>query len=303
MHDPEPPGTPDSPGSPGNLAQWACVTEVCAPKAGNVHPGASFDDTTWIDFVVSSAVARPILDRAPERGVGNTVLDAVMATRDAVGKNTNLGLLLLLAPLCAASANAEIGEGVQQVLATLTPHDAEAVYEAIRLVRPGGLGSAPRGDVAQGPTAGLVEAMASAADRDAVARQYTNGFDDVLRVVAPRLDEIYREGTALDAAIVRAHLEQMAREPDSLIRRKCGEREAYESQRGAATVLNAGWPDREEGCRRFADLDAWLRDRGNARNPGTSADLVAGGLFAAFRRGKIMPPFRWACSVDPSSWT
>ena len=290
----------ETPGSPGTLAQWACVTEVCAPKAGNVHSEASFDDATWLDFVVSSIVSRPILDQAPDRGGGNTVLDAVKATRDAVGKNTNLGLLLLLAPLCAAPANAEIGEGVQQVLATLTPHDAKAVYAAIRLARPGGLGSVPRGDVAQGPAMGLVEAMALAAGRDAVARQYTNGFDDVLHIVAPRLVGVYREGTALDAALVRAHLEQMAREPDSLIRRKCGDQEAKESQRGAATVLNAGWPDREEGRRRFTEFDAWLRARSNARNPGTSADLVAAGLFAALRSGEMEPPFRWSGPAGPS---
>ncbi len=288
--------------TPGTLAQWSCVAEVCALKAGNVHPEAAFDDTIWLDFVVSSSVTRPILDEAAERGVGNTVLDAVKVTRDVVGTNTNLGLMLLLAPLCAAPAKAQISDGVQQVLATLTPQDANAVYEAIRLAHPGGLESVTQGDVFQGPVTDLLEAMELAADRDAVARQYTSGFNDVLCVLAPCLAGLYQQGAALDAAIVRTHLEQMAREPDSLIRRKCGDEEAKEAQNRAKTVLNAGWPDEEEGCRRFGELDTWLRARGNARNPGTSADLVAAGLFTVFRRSEIQPPFHWSSPLCPSSY-
>jgi triphosphoribosyl-dephospho-CoA synthase len=36
---------------------------------------------------------------------------------------------------------------------------------------------------------------------------------------------------------------------------------------------------------RLAELDAWLRADGNRRNPGTTADLVAGCLSAALREG------------------
>ena len=82
----------------GQLAQWACVAEVTAPKPGNVHLGASFADASWRDFVVSAIVIRPILDGANQLGVGATVFKSVKATRAAVGTNTNLGIVLLLAP-------------------------------------------------------------------------------------------------------------------------------------------------------------------------------------------------------------
>jgi triphosphoribosyl-dephospho-CoA synthase len=132
--------------------------------------------------------------------------------------------------------------------------------------------------------------MGLAAEQDAVARQYVTGFRHVLRVCARWFDN----ARPLDESIVTAHLRQMAFEPDSLIRRKCGLPTAVECQRRAAAVLAAGFPHSASGRRRFASLDRWLRADGNRRNPGTSADLVAAGLFAALRRRRLAAPFAWS---------
>lgn len=279
--------------SPGQLAQIACLAEVTAPKAGNVHPGASFADVTWMDFALSAIAAAPALDRAARIGVGASVLQAVQATRAAIGGNTNLGMLLLLAPLCAVAADEPLERGLPRVLAGLTAADARDVFAAIRLANPGGLGRVERGDVHDAPNLGLLEAMALAAGRDAIARQYVNGFAQVLGVIAPRLIKACRNGRTLQQAIVLVHLEQMADEPDSLIRRKCGEALATESAQRARAVLEAGWPDAPRGVELFAELDAFLRADGNHRNPGTSADLLAAGIFAACRQGELKVPWRW----------
>ncbi len=283
--------------SPGDIALLACAAEVTAPKAGNVHPGASFADATWLDFVTSAVAIRPILDRAAEVGVGETILACVQETRAAIGHNTNLGMILLLAPLCSVRTDETLADGIHRALSTLTPKDARLTYEAIRQAQPGGLGAADRADVRNAPDIGLIDAMRLAAQRDAVARQYANDFADVLNVIAPRLAALYRDGMTLDRAIVTTHLEQLAREPDSLIRRKCGDGVAAESQRRAAAVLNAGWPDAAESQTRFEELDAWLRGDGHRRNPGTSADLIAAGLYAAMRDGDIAMPFSWSGSI------
>ena len=83
----------------GQLVEQACLLEARAPKPGNVHPGASFEDLTYEDFVASAAAIRPVFDLARASGIGATVLDAVAATRLRVKTNTNLGIILLLAPL------------------------------------------------------------------------------------------------------------------------------------------------------------------------------------------------------------
>ena len=82
----------------GGCATLACLWEATAAKPGNVHRGADFADMSYVDFLVSAAVIGPVFDSSAELGLGGTVLEAVRATRGAVGVNTNLGTLLLLAP-------------------------------------------------------------------------------------------------------------------------------------------------------------------------------------------------------------
>jgi triphosphoribosyl-dephospho-CoA synthase len=288
--------------SPGQLAQWACVLEVCARKPGNVHPGARFDDLDHVDFLLAaSAIVRP-LDRAQEVGVGQAVLDAVVATQQVVATNVNLGLVLLLAPLAAVPAAEDLEAGVERILAATTIADARAAYRAIRLAQPGGLGSVPEQDVYDEPTRTLREVMQLAADRDLVARQYANGYAEVFHVALPALCQGAQQGHALETAIIAAQLALLARERDTLIERKCGRAVADEASRRAVDVLGAGGLETPEGLRSLAELDAWLRADGHARNPGTTADLVAAALFAALRNATIQLPrpagrFR---AIDPT---
>src|SRR5438105_4628842 len=108
----------------GLYAQIACIWEVTARKPGNVHRLRDFADVGYVDFLTSAAAIAPVLEMAPERRVGATVLDAVRATRAAVATNTNLGIVLLLAPLAAAAGHQELRSGVAHVLDRLDVEDA-----------------------------------------------------------------------------------------------------------------------------------------------------------------------------------
>ena len=300
--------------SPGRLAQSACVLEATAAKAGNVHPDASFEDAHWQDFMVSAIVTAPLLDQVAEFGVGHTILQCVRATQDAVGHNTNLGMLLLLAPLTAAAHRASASESpaaappvpttsstsatspasladhLAAVLADLTSEDAAAAFTAIAEASPAGLGQTDRGDVHAPPPAdlSLVDAMRLAADRDDVAKQYATNFADIFDRLTPQLAAHLAAGMPTDLAIVTLHLQQMAHTPDTLIRRKCGDAEATESQRRAQHVLDAGFPRTDAGAEAMNDFDAWLRESPNhQRNPGASADLIAATIFCAMHAGVI----------------
>jgi triphosphoribosyl-dephospho-CoA synthase len=275
----------------GVCAQVACIWEATARKPGNVHRFRDFGDTSYVDFLVSAAAMAPALDRARGRRVGETVLEAVRATRSMVGTNTNLGIALLFAPLAAVPAHRDLRSGVLDVLEKLDVDDARFVYEAIRLAAPAGLGQVPQQDLSQVPTVDLRQAMALAADRDLVARQYVNGFHEVLYDGVQALERGL--GSSIEQAIVLCHLELMAKYPDSLIARKRGLAEAEESSRRARHVLDLGWPDASASQAAIADLDSWLRAEGNSRNPGTTADLVAASLFAVLREGIIKLPASW----------
>jgi triphosphoribosyl-dephospho-CoA synthase len=274
----------------GLLAQIACQMEVTARKPGNVHRERDFDDSHFLDYLLSAAAIAGPLDRAPRIGVGRAVLESVEATRRLVATNTNLGMILLLAPLAAVPDNQPLIEGVAAVLASTTIDDARHVYQAIRSARPGGLGTAADQDVRNEPTVTLREAMQRAAERDLVARQYANDYRDVFGDALPALRSALAGGRTLETAIIAAHLTVLAGHPDTLIARKRGWDEAHEASGRAADVLAAGWPDRTAGLECCASLDDWLRACGHARNPGATADLVTAALFTALRDGTIRLP-------------
>jgi triphosphoribosyl-dephospho-CoA synthase len=276
--------------SPGRLAQMACLLEVTALKPGNVHRLRDFPDLTFLDFVLSaSAIVEP-LDRAIPDGVGAAVFGAIAATRRVVATNTNLGMVLLLAPLAAVPDEVGLEAGIETILEATTVEDSRAVYRAIRLAQPGGMGDVPDQDLANEPTMTLREIMHLAADRDMIARQYADGFQVVLREAVPFLRGFIESGRSLETAIVGAYLNVLARHPDSLIARKAGIDQARDVSRRAAEILDGGWPEREEARRHCEAFDEWLRDPCRRLNPGTTADLITAALYAALRDGTINLP-------------
>ena len=292
-----PPLASSRPLTPGACATLSCIWEATAAKPGNVYRGADFDDVTYADFLTSAAIVGPILENTIANGVGATVLHAAQATRAAVATNTNLGMLLLLAPLSAVSPDRPLAVGIGSVLEALTLDDTRAVFEAIRIAQPGGLGDVDKADVQSSsvPDIPLVEAMELAKDRDLIARQYVNDFQQVF-FVADLMEHGVKQNGSLNEVIVRAFLSLLSELPDSLIARKCGTEVAKEVSARAAVVLSSGDLEAardsgdsayQEACREF---DFWLRADGHRRNPGTTADLIAGGLFVLLRDQRLVWP-------------
>jgi triphosphoribosyl-dephospho-CoA synthase len=262
-------------------AELACLLEVSAPKPGNVSPGLHFHDTRYEDFLASAVAIGPAMAAAGERPLGATIRSAIAATRRVTGRNTNLGIVLLLAPLCRAAQRSSPGglrQRVAGVLGETTVADAADVYAAIRQAAPSGLGHAESQDVAEPPSVTLREAMALAAGRDAIAREYQTDFALTFEVGAPTLREARRAGLVWTDATVETYLSLLASVPDSHIARKLGLAEAERVSRRAAEVGAAGGVRTAAGRAALAELDAELRDPSNSRNPGTTADLTAAAL-------------------------
>lgn len=272
----------------GQCAALATLLEASAPKPGNVHRGADFGDLTFYDFQACAVAVAPVMEAAAAGArLGPTVLAAVQATRSLIATNANLGTILLVAPMAMSERGSPLVSGVSRVLASLDSEDARLVYEAIRLATPGGMGKVDKADVAGPPPACLIAAMRLAEDRDAVARQYTRDFEDVFTLVLPALLEGIEQGWTIADSIVRTQLAVLARIPDSLIARKCGWETARQASTRAAAALASGRPGDETYHEALADFDFWLRSDGHRRNPGTTADLIAAGLFAALRDGQL----------------
>jgi triphosphoribosyl-dephospho-CoA synthase len=268
-------------------AQLACLLEVSAPKPGNVSPGRHFHDTRYEDFLASAVAIGPALAGAGTGPLGATIRAAVGATARWTGSNTNLGIVLLLAPLARAALRrtTPLRDAVRGVLAATTVADAVEVYAAIRQARPGGLGAAAGEDVTGTPGVTLQAAMALAADRDTVAREYVTGFAVTFEIGAPALRAARRAELDWSDAVVEAYLRVLAAVPDTHIARKLGRAAAEAVSRRAAEVEQAGGVRTGTGRQALALLDAELRSPDNSRNPGTTADLTCAALFVVILEG------------------
>ena len=294
-------------------AQLACLLEASAPKPGNVSPGRHFEDTRYEDFLASAAAIGGPLAGAAARPLGATVRLAIEATARWSRSNTNLGIVLLLAPLARAALLRGLTpervdstplhgatQGVEspdhrgltplrgavcQVLDATTVEDAREVYHAIRLAAPGGLGRAETQDVAADPTMALVEVMRLAAGRDGIAREYAGGFERTFGTGAPVLAAARRDGLSWGDAVVETYLTLLAASADTHIERRAGRAAAEDVSRMARAALGTGGVRSDAGRRSIEDMDRRLRDPRNAANPGTTADLTAAAIFVVLLDG------------------
>ena len=265
------------------VVRAACITDVRAFKPGNVSFASPGHGMRADDFVASAQVMSVAI-AAPAADVGQRILRAVEATQAVVQFNTNLGIVLLCAPLVHAAIGSSneliLCERLRPVLAGLDEYDAELTYRAIRMAKPGGLGRSDRHDVAQSPSVTLREAMGEASARDRIAHQYVTDYRDIFETGLPALEEGIARGLNREWAAVIVYLTFLARYPDSHVARKHGGEVAasvsLQARDLSQALERAGDPAQE-----MPELEAFDRQlKARSINPGTSADLTVATLVA-----------------------
>ncbi|HJV72139.1 triphosphoribosyl-dephospho-CoA synthase [Ideonella sp.] len=270
----------------------ACELDVEVRKPGNVSwssPGHGMQAAMFVDS--AEAAAGPLFETGLR--VGERIEAAVEATWAAVGCNTNLGILLLCAPIAlaverepASRTPGALRQAVGEVLNELDVDDARAAYRAIARANPGGLGTAPAEDVRQAPRVGLRAAMSLAAERDLIARQYRDGYADLFERALPRLPSVFSPmpprpvDLATTVAVQQLYLSLLSVFADSHIVRKHGEPVAQNvmvaAQGFARRAAQGGCLDADPA---FMAWDSKLKARGI--NPGTTADFTVATLMVA----------------------
>ena len=266
----------------------ACRDELEAPKPGNVHVFADGHRMTAAEFERSAQAAAGPLTATGAR-VGLRILRAVEATRAAVGTNTNLGIILLCAPLAAAAEHqpADLRGALTELLENLDVADADLAFRAIALASPAGLGQVEHHDVRAPATVTLAAAMAEAAGRDRIAHQFSTGFADIFDRGMAHRDAVAARWADPRWATLAVYLGFLGDFPDSHIVRKYDAAVAEDVRRTAQLFELRLRHEEPEGL--LADLLAWDRSlKQRALNPGTSADLTVATLFAHRLRG-ILP--------------
>jgi len=259
----------------------ACLAELEALKPGNVHIFADGHGMVVQDFLQSAEAAAEVI-AIPELTVGERILRSVEATQQAVGHNTNLGIVLLSTPLVQAALHGNSGQlrqDLQAVLHGLTVNDAELAFEAILLASPAGLGHSARYDVHESPRGTLLEAMRAADGRDDIARQYVNGYADIYDFGLARYRQALDKWQRPAWAATAVYMDFLARFPDTHIVRKYGKAEAFGVQQRAAGLLQdmLVLDNPKSFMRDLLRFDRELKAEG--LNPGTSADLTVATLL------------------------
>ncbi len=278
-----------------NAILLSCQQEIQAFKPGNVSVWSEGHDMTVQDFYASAEQSAPFLATSGV-SVGKRILTAAKATYETVGCNTNLGILLLSAPLAVAAeldnvANITLQQRVQLVMSGLDQRDAESVFAAIRLAHPGGLGDSEQHDVNQTVDCSLLDAMAEAQHRDRIAWQYCNDFNDIFQIGVPAikawLEPNKHPCQGMEWAVVSCYLKLMAAIPDTHITRKYGAATSKDIQKHAIRLEK-----RFNACQNMSDTVKLLTQsdhdmKREGINPGTSADLTVASVLA----------FNLGCSV------
>jgi len=272
--------------SPADHAELALLLEVAStPKPGNVDRRRDHGDLHFEHFLTGAVGARPGLDRAEGAApLGDAFERSVRGMCQQSGGNTQFGCLLLLVPLIRATATNRLSpDGLERVVSATTVDDAAAFYRAFEHVDVA-VGDppedAPALDVRRGADAvptlrerglTLEDVMATSADRDGNAAEWTSGFE---RTFAAAETVLKDDGPVTDR-LARAFLDLLADRPDTLVAVEHGEERARAVSRRAAEVR--GNPNAVE---RLAE--EFVAD---GINPGTTADLTAATAFVALERG------------------
>jgi len=265
--------------------QQACLAEIEAIKPGNVHLFADGHGMQVQDFIQSAEVSAAVIAK-PDSTLGERIFQSVDATWQAVGCNTNLGIVLLCAPIIQASLQLKscspetaLFASLNQVLSATTQLDAEWAFKAINLAQPAGLGDADTHDVKAPAVCNLQAAMKAAADRDMIALQYSNGFHHLITEGLPQFAQALSQWGNEAWAVTALYLYWLSHYPDSHIVRKYGGTVAQQVQQQAA-VHHQDFLAQTNPKHYFSILlhfDADLKEKNI--NPGTSADMTVATLL------------------------
>jgi triphosphoribosyl-dephospho-CoA synthase len=297
--------------------ELAILLEASAHKPGNVSVVTNFEKTRYEHFLASAVAARSSFYQAAEQGIAlhhgeiaaaslgvGQIIRSCVVDIDSWqhGGNTLLGTVILLVPIAVAAGmtlvegdfdTSRLRRNVRIVVESTTPEDAVRVYEAMKIAKPSGLGTAPKLDI-NDPTSvrrileqkvTLFEIFQIAEKYDTICSEWIHNYPVTFDLGYPYFAEHIVEGEDLNQAILHTFLQVLAKHPDTFIARKTSREKAKDVSEEAAQILGAGGLETTDGRRRLAEFDAELRESNNLLNPGTTADIVAAALSISILGG------------------
>jgi triphosphoribosyl-dephospho-CoA synthase len=232
--------------------------------------------------MLSVISAREVLAGSGRRGVGETVLEATLASLASAGF-ADPRAAGYLAPLARAAL---LGESSGRVLARLGHEDLAPFARALEALGDGGpLASALRVALGAGRDATLRDAMRFAAARDPLAREYARNFEVTRELARPALLAALSRADSVRGALVQTYLEVLSEVPDLDVAGRAGSREAEDVSRMAHGVLKAGGVHSRRGLEGLANLDGLLRADRRLAPSATEPPVIAAAFLVALEYG------------------
>ena len=270
-----------------NSYLFACQKDVEIIKPGNVNINSPHKDTSAKDYMLSSVNSSHQLF-VKDISLGDRVLNSIIETKKETKVNTNLGIVLLCAPIIHALINYNqtgLKEAIILTIDESSKDDTVKICEAINITNPGGLGKSGKFDTKSLPRMKLRDIMNYSSSYDRISYQYSHNFVDILDFIVPRISFHIGNKQSLDISLSLTYMEILSRIPDSHISRKFGDKIAKKTSNNASDLLKI--LDRESSpdyiANELINLDYEYKKKGI--NPGTTADLLVAGLmiFNIFR--------------------
>lgn len=287
------------------LGEIATLLEVSGyPKAGNVHRTRDFSDMTFEDFLISSACIREPLNVAAynghksypymlnQVGIGKCILESVRSTHNLTHTNTNLGISMLLIPICAtfgALVDENPINNLQKTLDTIIKNtetdDAVSLVRAINIAEAGGLNNKPSEyDVNDNNTLdeirdnhiNIYDLLRMSEDYDKISYELVHELPVISTYGYPTYAR-YEEEYSVNDVTLEVYLTILAHNTDTLISRKYGEQTAEDVSNKAKGILEDSEIASSRRLKKIKEFDTYLRR--NNYNPGTTADFTAASLF------------------------
>jgi triphosphoribosyl-dephospho-CoA synthase len=297
--------------------ELAVLLEASAHKPGNVSVVTNFESTHYEHFLASAVAARPSFEYAAEQGIavsegrisladvgiGQIIKNCVADINTwQHGGNTLLGTVILLSPIAVATGMsmaendleiAKLRENIKLVVESTTPEDAVDVYEAIKIAKPSGLGTAPKLDINDPASTNkilsektsLYQVFRIAEKYDTICSEWVNNYPVTFDLACPTLTKQIRNGDDLDVAIIHTFLRVLSECPDTFIARKTSFKTSREISLKAKQILELGGFETSSGRKSLSRFDQQLRKSSNLLNPGTTADIIAAALALAVLDG------------------
>lgn len=277
------------------------LVEAAVPKPGNVNRFRDFEDLTFYHFLSAETAVTGVYYEAVktaellrkgileprEAGLGELIKRAVQASREAQDANPNFGIIALSIPLMMGMALGrnmlDARKKARLLIEESTVRDTMELYRAIRIANPKGIPSGVKYDVYSDDSfrelfqdeINLARLAEMSCEREMIFCEWLNEYELSYSTFG-RLYELIKD-LPLEDAVVRAFIELLASNLDTLIIRKAGIEEAKLVREKAKKVL--------EGELSVEEFDEFMREKGDLRNPGSLADIMAVSLSLLTLRG------------------